>query len=40
MFRNLRELRSRIESLYAACNVTEAGLAICAVVEEKEGKYP
>lgn len=41
MFRNLRELRSRIESLYAACNVTEAGASrFMRLWEEKEGKYP
>ena len=40
MFRNLRELRSRIESLYAACNVTEAGATrFVKIWWEKEGKY-
>ena len=40
MFRNLRELRSRIESLYAACNVTEAGATrFVRLWNEKEGKY-
>lgn len=41
MFRNLRELRSRIESLYAACNVTEAGATrFVRLWREHEGKYP
>jgi len=40
MFRNGRELRSRIESLYAACNVTEAGATrFVRLWNEKEGKY-
>jgi hypothetical protein len=41
MFRNLRELRSRIEVLYEASNVTEAGASrFVQLWEEKEGKYP
>jgi hypothetical protein len=41
MFRNQRELRSRIESLYATCNVTEAGATrFVKIWREKEGKYP
>lgn len=41
MFRNLRELRSRIEVLYEASNVTEAGASrFIRLWEEKEGKYP
>ncbi len=41
MFRNGRELRSRIESLYAACNVTEAGATrFVRLWREQEGKYP
>ncbi len=41
LFRNGRELRSRIESLYAACNVTEAGATrFVRLWEEKERKYP
>lgn len=41
MFRNGRDLRSRIESLYAACNVTEAGATrFVKLWREKEGKYP
>jgi len=41
LFRNGRELRSRIESLYAACNVTEAGATrFVRLWREQEGKYP
>lgn len=41
MYRNLRELRSRIEVLYEASNVTEAGASrFVRLWEEKEGKYP
>lgn len=41
IFRNLRELRSRIEVLYEASNVTEAGASrFMRLWEEKEGKYP
>ena len=40
LFRNGRELRSRIESLYATCNVTEAGATrFVRLWNEKEGKY-
>jgi len=41
LFRKRRELRSRIESLYAACNVTEAGASrFVRLWEGKEEKYP
>ncbi len=41
LFRNGRELRSRIESLYAVCNVTEAGAKRFVLLwREKKGKYP
>ncbi len=41
IFRNLRELRSRIEILYEASNVTEAGASRFVLLwGEEEGKYP
>lgn len=41
LFRNQRELRSRIEALYEASHVTEAGASrFVKLWQEQEGKYP